>query len=80
MPPTVTPCIDMTFSWSGGVPQWILSYQISKGPIGDESSLSGPIQEIFTADELLPVFTNFDPDASEYHTVVMPTLSFIHVL
>jgi hypothetical protein len=67
MPPTVTQCTELNITWSGGMPWWSFSWQLSKGPIGDASSLSHNISWQFDTDYIDPfgVPLDFNPHQSK---------------
>ncbi|PVG02672.1 hypothetical protein CPB86DRAFT_811287 [Serendipita vermifera] len=74
MPPTVTLCAEVVVNWFGGVPNWIFSWQLSKGAIGDESMLSeDDIDMQFNIDVVEPLSVYFYPR----HAQAGDTIRFI---
>ncbi|PVG02674.1 hypothetical protein CPB86DRAFT_534240 [Serendipita vermifera] len=71
MPPVVTQCTALNISWAGGTPWWVFSWQLSKGTIGDKSSLSEVISWQFSTDNPEPVELDFNPHQSEDEGVIL---------
>ncbi|PVG02673.1 hypothetical protein CPB86DRAFT_533574 [Serendipita vermifera] len=70
MPSTVTLCTNITIEWSGGVPSWVFSWQLSKGAIGDESALSDSLKSRIFNDNSTPVLFYWYPLTAEDGDVV----------
>ncbi len=43
VPPEMSACLPVTFTWSGGTSPYSLSYRIGSGAVGDETNIGAPI-------------------------------------